>query len=368
MRRYLDGRTRLAVRDSVSHEVLHEEEVSIGTSGERIRLVNLDGIELGVDKSGGAGAHLRDPAPRGHRRPAATPRVRCSRSLQTAGARPFVAYGTLLGAVREGAVIGHDSDADLGYVSTPPRPVDVIRESFQLQREAGPLGLPTVRYSGAAFKVLVTRGRGVERGLDVFGGFFDDGRLYLMGEVGTDFEREWIYPLGTASLGGADAGARASPSSCSRRCTVRSWRVPDPAFQFSTPAAHQRALDDWFRGLRPTVRYWDRRSRRARSSRPSVVGWCSPSGPPLTRSRPPRRCSTSAPARGPDSLWLARQGIPVAAYDYVTLPLDDPMREVAERAAAARGAHPEPRRLALVLAEATRLAHTPRPRIVLATT
>ena len=38
-------------------------------------------------------------------------------ALREAGVEAFLAYGTLLGAVREGKLLGHDSDADLGYVS-----------------------------------------------------------------------------------------------------------------------------------------------------------------------------------------------------------------------------------------------------------
>ena len=47
-------------------------------------------------------------------------------ALEEAGVRPFLAYGTLLGAVRQGDFIGHDSDADLGYVSEHDHPVDAV--------------------------------------------------------------------------------------------------------------------------------------------------------------------------------------------------------------------------------------------------
>ena len=39
------------------------------------------------------------------------------RGAARAGVEAFPAYGTLLGAHRDGGLIGHDSDADLGYVS-----------------------------------------------------------------------------------------------------------------------------------------------------------------------------------------------------------------------------------------------------------
>ena len=81
-----------------------------------------------------------------------------------------MAYGTLLGAVREKRFLGHDSDADLAYVSEFSNPCDVVRESFRLQRVIHERGFRTYRYSGAAFRVDVVEGDGVVRGLDVFGG------------------------------------------------------------------------------------------------------------------------------------------------------------------------------------------------------
>ena len=57
------------------------------------------------------------PAARSTSPRCSTPCRRCSTRSATAGVEAFLAYGTLLGAVREGRLLGHDSDADLGYVS-----------------------------------------------------------------------------------------------------------------------------------------------------------------------------------------------------------------------------------------------------------
>ena len=37
-------------------------------------------------------------------------------------------YGCLLGAVRDGHMIGHDSDADVAYLCEYTHPFDIIRE------------------------------------------------------------------------------------------------------------------------------------------------------------------------------------------------------------------------------------------------
>jgi len=316
LRRYLDGRTRLVVRDAATHEVHHDAEVRFGESPERIRVVNRLGHELGIDKSGRL-------VPTFEKRDVADidGLVEATQQvidvLDRAGVAPFVSYGTLLGAVREGRVLGHDNDADISYVSACENPVDVILESYRLQRSVQELGLEVVRYSGAAFKVLVTEADGFKRGLDVFGGFLDHGRLYLMGEVGVPFEREWLYPLGTARIGDYDVPVPARPDKLLEAMYGPGWRLPDPAFQFTTPEATKRALNDWFRGMRPSMRYWQRRYAMAKFHLPQR-------GPsPVARAAARDALAHGATVldvgagKGVDALWMSAQGVPVVAYDYV---------------------------------------------------
>ena len=40
----------------------------------------------------------------------------------------YLCYGALLGAMRDGHVIGHDCDTDLCYLSAHREPVDVIAD------------------------------------------------------------------------------------------------------------------------------------------------------------------------------------------------------------------------------------------------
>ena len=69
----------------------------------------------------------------------------------------------------------------------------------------------------AGFAVLVEEANGVVRGLDVFGGFFSEGHLVLMGEIRVPFQPEWVHPLGTTVLEGrtlpAPADTDTSPTS-----------------------------------------------------------------------------------------------------------------------------------------------------------
>ncbi len=361
--RHLEGRSRVAVRDSASGETYFDEERVLGSGEGRVEIRNARGDELGFDKSGKlvttfAGRSERDLDALLD----ATEAVVAA--LRECGLEPFLAYGTLLGAVREGAVLGHDSDADLGYVSGHSSPVDVARESFRVQRDLAGRGFATYRYSGGAFRVDVREG-GVTRGLDVFGGFFDRGRLYLMGEIGTDFREEWIRPLGTAQLSGRTMPVPAVPERLLEATYGPGWKVPDPAFKFTTPDRTVRALEGWFRGTQPGIRYWERRA----GSRPNQ----SFAAPSVLARRAARFAQEHGAevldvgaGRGADSVWLARQGVKVTAYDYVPRALRD-----AAAVAAAEGLPLEVRPLNLTewrstLSEGARLAADPRPRVVVA--
>lgn len=314
MHRFLEGRTTLRVAEHLSGRVLHDAPVQFGTSPETIAVVNADDKPLGIDKSGRMAQTFDTRSPE-QVAPLLDGIEEVLGALSAAGIEAFPAYGTLLGAVREGKLIGHDSDADLGYVSVHEHPVDVVRESFRVQRELDALGYPITRYSGAAFKVEVREGDGSTRGLDVFGGFLSGGRLYLMGEVGQDFERSWIFPLGICSLEGRTLPAPADPDKLLAAMYGEAWRTPDPAFQFTTPHTTTRRLDGWFRGTRVNRAEWDRTYSKRRD-RP-------PGGPPsdlarlvLEREGPEVQVVDVGGGTGRDALWLARQGVFSLSLDF----------------------------------------------------
>jgi hypothetical protein len=241
-------------------------------------------------------------------------------AIDSAGIEAFLAYGTLLGAIREKRFLGHDSDADLAYVSESGHPCDVVRESFRLQRLIHERGFRTHRYSGAAFRVDVVEGDGVVRGLDIFAGFVDEApagsRLYLMGEVAADFRREWVYPTTSCTLEGHTFAAPAAPERWLEATYGPSWAIPDPAFQFTTSDRTVRQLSGWFRGTSTNRAAWERTYSGARGKLPTIK----PS--PLARKAAAVLAEGGTvidvgAGRGADSLWLAHKGLSVHAYDYV---------------------------------------------------
>ncbi|MEP7090895.1 MAG: hypothetical protein ABI776_12400 [Nocardioidaceae bacterium] len=370
LRRFLHGTTQLQLVAHVSGTVVFDEEVRLGgsTPGDgagRIAVVNDRGLPLGIDKSLRL-AQTFDTRSAEHVAPLLDSIEEVLTALKKAGIDAFPAYGTLLGAVRGGRLIGHDSDADLGYVSDFTHPVDVVRESFRLQRALADMGYQISRYSGAAFKVDVLEADGSVRGLDVFGGFLSGGYLHLMGEIRTRFERDQIFPLGTTTLEGRVLPAPADTDAFLTATYGPGWRVPDPAYKFETPVSTHRRLNGWFRGTRVRREAWDRTYSRLPADPPEVR--------PSSFALWVRRQEHGVPAsvvdigcgRGTDDLWWARQGASVLGLDYA-------IRGSVPVATLAAGEDVDLEfrvmnlvELRSVLSQSARVARTPGPRVVTA--
>jgi hypothetical protein len=314
LRRFLNGTTQLSVVEHVSGRVLFDDEISLGSSADRIAVVDSSGRPLGIDKSNRITTTF-ETRDRDQTAPLLDSTEQVLSALLEAGVDAFPVYGTLLGAIREQDFIGHDSDVDLGYVSRHKHPLDVIRESFRLQRHLWERGYSIDRYSAAAFKVAVREADGAVRGLDVFGGYFLNGRLYLMGEIGTPFEEEWVFPLGTCTFAGRTLPAPARPEKLLEATYGPNWKVPDPAFHFATPRATNRRLNGWFRGTRFNRKIWDARYSQVREKLPTRNPSALARHVFKTEGTVSRLVDVGA-GRGADSLWFAREGVPALALDY----------------------------------------------------
>ena len=372
LRRFLDGVTALRLVEHVTQHEVYAEKVRFGTGTDPIAVVNERGLPLGIDKSLRL-AQTFDTRSAAHVAPLLDSIEEVLGALKQAGIDAFPAYGTLLGAVRGGRLIGHDSDADLGYVSRHTHPVDVIRESFALQRALAGMGYRISRYSGAAFKVDVAEADGSLRGLDVFGGFLRDGHLHLMGEIRTPFQADWIFPLGTCTLEGRQLPAPADTDRFLTATYGPSWRVPDPAYHFETPRSTHRRLDGWFRGTRVNREKWDRAYSGTKLGLPALepsafARWVAAAeeGAVGVPDRASAQVVDIGCGRGVDALWFARQGSPVIGLDYVIRG-----SSAVAALAADEGLDVEFRSFNLdelrsVLAESARIAHLPGPRVLTA--
>ena len=316
---YLDGTATFAVRDS-SGVLLAQDELGFGdgasgASAARIAVVDESGHDLVI---GTNGRLVRTFETRTAEQlvPLIDALEVVVRALAAHGVAAFPAYGTLLGAVREGRVIGHDDDADVGYVSRCTHPADVVIESFRLQRSLQAEGFRIVRYSGGAFKVEVGHETGAPIGLDVFAGFFHEGNLALMGEIYQPFETSWIFPLGEVELEGRRLPAPARPEKLLEAMYGPSWQVPDPTFRFETPQSVHDLFNGWFRGTRTYRNLWDRRYSTSTAhgplnSDPHKIARV------LKREEAPGSLVVDLGCgRGQDAVWLAKKGFRVVGLDY----------------------------------------------------
>jgi len=364
MQRFLDGHTRLVVREHVATTAHFDREVTFGSGDRRIAFVNKRGLEISLDKSGRFSPTF---SVRSEEQlvPLLDAMEVVTTMLHDLGIEAFPAYGTLLGAVREGTFLGHDSDADLGYVSSYSTPAEMIRESFELQRQITERGFATHRYSGGAFRIDVTEADGSSRGLDLFGGFFDSGRLYLLGEVGVPFEHDWIHPLGTCTLMGRAFPAPARPDLLLEAMYGPRWRVPDPAYRFETPQPVIDRFNAWFRGTTVWRRDWEREFALTGGRRPGR-GASGLARRLAAETEAGTQVLDVGAGRARDALWLAGRGFPTTAYDYAPRGARGAMR-----LATAEGLPLESRTLNLtewrsMLAETARLTRIDGPRAMLA--
>jgi SAM-dependent methyltransferase len=227
------------------------------------------------------------------------------------------------------------------------------------------MGFEVSRYSGLAFKVIVRESDGSPRGLDVFGGFVREGTLYLMGEVGQPFRREWLEPRTEVTLAGRTFPAPHEPERLLEASYGPGWRVPDPAYKFETPRPVQRRLSGWFRGTRVGLDARWQRLHRSPTPRPAdgpsdFVRWV------LDREPEMRTAIDVGCGTGRDVLFLARSGVSATGLDYFPRDFRAADRRATKRNLDATFEWMNLTELRSVLVTGAALSRAPGPRVVLA--
>ncbi len=321
LRERLDGQAHVELVDHASQARLHDQEVHFGTSAGRVSVVDTDGNPLAVDKGGrlqrdfsNTDSSARDEIMDALEQVIADLQERC-------GLDVYLMYGCLLGAVRNGKMIGHDSDADVAYLSAHTHPFDIIRECSAAIRTMRALGWKVVKMSGANFKVWVPLPDGRRCGIDVFGSFHIGDSFYVTGSLRGTLDRSALLPFGTVTLEGREIVAPARPEEVLAFTYGPSWRVPDPAFHFDHDRADVRRMDAWFRSSRHRMRFWQDFYKSADARRvpnePSLFAqWV---GERLAGRR--ERILDLGAGTGRDAAYFARLGHDVTAYDYTSVGL-----------------------------------------------
>jgi SAM-dependent methyltransferase len=148
------------------------------------------------------------------------------------GVEPFLAYGTLLGAIREDGFIGHDHDFDCAYLSAKTDPAEAARELQEIGFRLIGRGY-RVRGQFSAIHVFDKETNATR--IDLFHLYFEDGVLqFPFGLAGEDDvkQADWqglreIDFVGTPALVPVNAEAVVAAT------YGPSWHIPNPGFNWA---------------------------------------------------------------------------------------------------------------------------------------
>lgn len=366
LRPYLDGVAQITVRDHLTHEVLVEQELAFGSKRERVRMVDSSGQPLALDKWGELVQPFDSVDDGAIAAMLANTREVLDALREVCGVPAFITYGTLLGAVRDGKLIGHDNDIDIGYMSDQDNPADVARESFQIQHELSRRGWNVQRVSGGFVQVDFDQPDAVVPHVDVFACFYVGERFYQVFAVEADLPRSAILPLGEVALNGERLPAPADPEALLEATYGPSWRVPDPSFQFDAPEETRRRIGGrggWLGGYHARRKYW----REFYGSDRSATVPDEPSA--FARWVGEREAESTSLVEigfgtGRDALWFARSGHRVLGLEYVPAAVDRAEATAEADGLAASFEYFDLYDLRQVMATGARLAHDGRRHVL----
>lgn len=360
--RQLDGHARVELLEHVTGESLGTFDASFGTSEGRVAVVDGAGHPAALTKWG----LIVQPF-------ATTDRAAIDAYLDQVewilgilrdecGVPAFLSFGSLLGAVREGKVIPHDVDVDIGYLSAFDNPADVMIEGFRIERVLQSHGIKVTRNNGGFIAMKLSQPDGSTRNLDIFTAYLSRGRLHQINDVDTEADESAVLPLRTIEFEGRPMPVPARPEVFLESAYGPDWRVPNPAFAYVRPRRQRRRVRGWFGGMRESRDYWGRfysaSGHRVPSEPSSFARW-------VAEREEPGRLLDLGCGNGRDTRFFAEQGFEVVGLDAVTA---HAKRAVADLPARVR---PSFRRVNLeslqeTLITGAHIAHQPGPRTVYA--
>ena len=158
-----------------------DDEVALGAGEGSLAVVDPSGHRLSVDKVGHLARSFAD-TDEDVREEILVGTARAIRDLQeAAGVDAYLNYGALLGAIREGRMLAHDSDTDLCYLSVHDSPADIVLESYRITRALRARGWNVLRMSGGDVKLLLPLSDGRTCHIDVFAAFHLGDTFYQFG-------------------------------------------------------------------------------------------------------------------------------------------------------------------------------------------
>jgi SAM-dependent methyltransferase len=255
LRRLLEGTAE--VRILAGADELFRGTVAFGSGEGRPSFVDNNGIPIFVDKwgliqrpfSGRRDAGVVDALVEMTRRVLGIMRDEC-------GIEGWIAFGTLLGAARDGKAIGHDSDVDLCFLSDQSTPAAMAAELWDVARALRRAGLRVQHKSASFITVSFKVGDGGRASLDIYTCFYVGTLLHETATVRAEVPREAILPLREIEFEGHLLPAPADPDTMLRVSYGPDWKVPDPSFRHLPGPEITHRFDGWFGSLMKWRRDW----------------------------------------------------------------------------------------------------------------
>lgn len=314
MRTWLEGRSVVAVREGEAE--LFSGEVVFGAGEGRVAFVDKAGIPVMIDKWGLLQRPFsgRDPSVIEQMVDITDQILDVMRT--DCGIEGWIAFGTLLGAAREGGVIGHDSDVDLAYLSDQATPAEMTLELHRIARALRRHGMKVLAKSGSFITVVFTSPDGGQSSIDVYTCFYVGTHLHETATVRQVVPRSAILPLRELEFEGRLLPAPADPDAMLAVSYGPGWRVPDPSFKHEPGPEVTERFDGWFSSLMRQRRDWERFlaeqvERAGDDAGPSdFVAWVG------ERLAPEAMVIDVGTGNGQDALALAEHGWRVLGLDY----------------------------------------------------
>ncbi|MBS3182051.1 hypothetical protein [Leucobacter manosquensis] len=255
---HLTGSAEVVLRRSGDDEVLGASRVAFTDDPHETQIVDAEGIPLSINKWGRLGKTL-GTANAGVQERILDRTEEIIAHLTEMGLRPFVVGGTLLGGVREGALLPHDDDADVAYLSQLTNPADVAREGFAVGHRLQQLGYEVVRHSATHMQIYFRGASGsVDHYVDVFTAFFtDDGNINQPFHVRGPLREDQMLPFTTVQIAGRPFPAPADSEAWLVINYDENWRTPIPGYHLGTPRSTARRFQSWFGSYHFKRDFWN---------------------------------------------------------------------------------------------------------------